>query len=56
MKKRKNLIGKEIKTCVKREEGIEEKILEIYHDSHQNYGAPKITECLKKDGEAGRMK
>ncbi|OLR63937.1 transposase [Anaerostipes sp. 992a] len=26
--------------------------LEVYHDSHQNYGAPKITECLRKEGES----
>ena len=30
---------------------IKEKILKIYQDSHQNYGAPKITECLRKEGE-----
>ena len=34
-----------------RKRTIKERILEIYHDSHQNYGAPKITECLKKEGE-----
>ena len=34
-----------------RKQAIKERILEIYHDSHQNYGAPKITECLKKEGE-----
>ena len=34
-----------------RKRAIKERILEIYHDSHQNYGAPKITECLKKEGE-----
>ena len=34
-----------------RKQAIKEHILEIYHDSHQNYGAPKITECLKKEGE-----
>lgn len=35
----------------KRKQIIKERILEIYHESHQNYGAPKITECLRKDGE-----
>lgn len=34
-----------------RKRAIKERILEIYHDSHQNYGAPKITECLKKEGK-----
>lgn len=34
-----------------RKRTIKERILEIYHESHQNYGAPKITECLKKEGE-----
>lgn len=34
-----------------RKQELQEKILEIYNDSHQNYGAPKITECLKKEGE-----
>lgn len=29
---------------------IKERILRIYHDSHQNYGAPKITETLRKEG------
>ena len=29
---------------------IKERILEIYNDSHKNYGAPKITERLKKEG------
>jgi len=35
----------------KRKQMIKERILEIYHESHQNYGAPKITECLRKEGE-----
>ena len=30
---------------------LKEKIQEIYHDSHQNYGAPKIAECLRQEGE-----
>lgn len=30
---------------------LKERILEIYHESHQNYGAPKIAECLRKEGE-----
>ena len=34
-----------------RKNAIKEKIKDIYDESHQNYGAPKITECLKKDGE-----
>jgi hypothetical protein len=25
--------------------------MEIYEDSHQNYGASKITECLRQQGE-----
>ena len=29
---------------------IKERIREIHKDSHQNYGAPKITACLKKEG------
>jgi transposase InsO family protein len=28
-----------------------EKIMEIYNDSHQNYGAPKITKVLQGEGE-----
>lgn len=35
----------------KRKAVIKERILDIYNDSHQNYGAPKITECLRKEGE-----
>ena len=34
-----------------RKHTIKERILDIYYDSHQNYGAPKITECLRKEGE-----
>lgn len=30
---------------------IKEQIKEIYDESHQNYGAPKITEMLHKQGE-----
>ena len=30
---------------------MKEKIKEIYDDSHQNYGAPKITQELHKQGE-----
>lgn len=30
---------------------IQEQILEIYHDSYQNYGAPKITKSLLERGE-----
>ena len=35
----------------KRKEQIKERIVEIYQESHQNYGAPKIAECLRKEGE-----
>lgn len=35
----------------KRKEALKEKILAIYKESHQNYGAPKITECLRREGE-----
>ena len=35
----------------KRRELIKKRILNIYNESHQNYGAPKITEQLRKDGE-----
>ena len=35
----------------KRKEQIKERILEIYQESHQNSGAPKIAECLRKEGE-----
>ena len=34
-----------------RKRKIKERIPEAYNDSHQNYGAPQITECLKKEGE-----
>ena len=30
---------------------MKQKIQEIYDKSHQNYGAPKITKQLNKDGE-----
>lgn len=35
-----------------RKQEIKERILDIYNESHQNYGAPKITECLHKEGTA----
>ena len=35
----------------KRKQSIKERILNIYNESHQNYGAPKITEQLRKEGE-----
>jgi transposase InsO family protein len=35
----------------KRKEAIMEKIIAIYNESHQIYGAPKITNVLKSEGE-----
>lgn len=35
----------------KRKELIKERILAIYDESHQNYGTPKIAECLRREGE-----
>ena len=35
----------------KRREAVKQKIMDIYNESHQNYGAPKITKELHKDGE-----
>ena len=35
----------------KRKEAVKDKIQEIYDNSKQNYGAPKITVELRKDGE-----
>ena len=35
----------------KRKSILKERIINIYEDSHQNYGAPKITECLRQEGE-----
>ena len=35
----------------KRKEQIKEKIMKIYQESHQNYVAPKIAECLRREGE-----
>ena len=35
----------------KRKEVIMEKIMIIYNESHQNYGAPKITKVLQSEGE-----
>ena len=34
-----------------RKKSIKEKILSIYDESHQNYGAPKIAGCLRREGE-----
>ena len=41
-KNRKPSLGK------KRREVIEDKIIDIYDESHQNYGAPKITQNYVK--------
>lgn len=35
----------------KRRIHIKERILQIYHGSNQNYGAPKITRVLRKEGK-----
>ena len=35
----------------KRKEAIKAQIKQIYDDSYQNYGAPKITQVLKQNGE-----
>ena len=35
----------------KRKEVIKDKIIDIYDESHQNYGAPKITQKLREIGE-----
>ena len=35
----------------KRKNIIKERIMDIYEDSHQNYGAPKRAECLRQEGE-----
>ena len=35
-----------------RKNNIKNKICDIYDESHQNYGAPKITAILNKNGEA----
>ena len=35
----------------KRRKLLKDKIKKIYDDSHQNYGAPKITKELRKTGE-----
>ena len=34
-----------------RKHALKERILDIYQDSHQNYGAPKITKRLRQEGE-----
>lgn len=34
-----------------RKEAVMDKIIKIYDESHQNYGAPKITEILHSEGE-----
>lgn len=34
-----------------RKEAIIDKIITIYNESHQNYGAPKITKVLQGEGE-----
>ncbi|MCB5950931.1 IS3 family transposase [Enterococcus sp. BWT-B8] len=37
--------------CQKRKEQVKKKIRILYHVSKENYGAPKITKELRKDGE-----
>ena len=35
----------------KRRNALKERIQKLYDESHQNYGAPKITQKLRKEGE-----
>ena len=44
--KKKVPTARELRKCA-----LKERIYEIYQNSHQNYGAPKIAECLRKEGE-----
>jgi hypothetical protein len=37
-----------------RKERVKQRILELYNDSNQNYGAPKIARLLQKEGDAFR--
>lgn len=41
---------------IKRKENLKVKIKEIYDESHQNYGSPKITEVLQQKGETIAVK
>lgn len=34
----------------RRKAHIKERIFQVYHDSYQNYGAPKITKSLQEEG------
>ena len=50
-----NAWKKRVPSATERHRGeIKQKIRKIYEDSHQNYGAPKITRELWKTGEKNR--
>ena len=44
-------IHRKVSASEQRKQVVKDKILDIYDSSKQNYGAPKITAELRKDGE-----
>ena len=46
-----SFLNRKISATKQRKEAVKEKIQTIYNDSKQNYGAPKITQELRKSGE-----
>ena len=46
-----SFLNRTVSATKQRKEAMKKKIQTIYNDSKQNYGAPKITQELRKSGE-----
>ena len=46
-----SFLNRKVSATKQRKEAVKKKIQTIYDDSKQNYGAPKITQELRKSGE-----
>ena len=46
-----SFLNRKVSPTRQRKEVVKKEIQKIYDDSKQNYGAPKITEELRKSGE-----
>ena len=46
-----SFLNRKVSPTCQRKEAVKKEIQKIYDDSKQNYGAPKITEELRKSGE-----
>ena len=47
-----SFLNRKVSPSKQKKEAVKKEILQIYNDSKQNYGAPKITQELRKTGKA----